>query len=185
MTLRVTFELSDKDIKHFQKEMRRVRAAAKDKSELEVIEAADALLQEVKKSKVPEFVNEWLDKLATLIAMLTDHEWDLPKKERERVHSALCYFSDPQDMIHDDIPGLGFLDDAIMVKLIVMELRHEIDAYEDFCRFRQEGYKHSPTKFSETNLVKRRVQLHERMRRRKGRRTKGGRGSKSPVGFWT
>ena len=185
MTLRVTFELSDKDLKHFRKEMRRVKAVAKNKTELEVIEGADDLLTEVRKRNVPEFVTEWLDKLATLIAMLTDREWDLPKRERDRVRSALCYFSDPQDLIHDDIPGLGFLDDAIMVKLLVRELRHEIDAYEDFCHFRQDGYKHSPKKFNETSLLKRKVQLHERIRRRKSRRGKDGRGSAPPVGFWT
>jgi hypothetical protein len=34
--------------------------------------------------------------------------------------------------------ALGFLDDAIMVELVVEELRNELEAYEDFRRFRSE-----------------------------------------------
>ena len=71
-----------------------------------------------------------------MIRMLTDHEWRLPQKDTVRVLNALAYFSEPEDLIPDHIPGLGFLDDAIMIELVVRELRHEIDAYEDFCDFR-------------------------------------------------
>jgi hypothetical protein len=50
--------------------------------------------------------------------------------------AALAYFADPQDMIPDNIPVLGYIDDAIMIELVVSELKHEIDAFEDFCRYR-------------------------------------------------
>ena len=50
-----------------------------------------------------------------------------------------AYFADPQDMIPDSIPVLGFIDDAIMIELLTAELRPEIDAYNDFCRYRKEA----------------------------------------------
>jgi uncharacterized membrane protein YkvA (DUF1232 family) len=53
------------------------------------------------------------------------------------VRCALVYFAVPGDAIPDDVPVLGFLDDAIMIELSARELQHEIDAYADFCEFRQ------------------------------------------------
>jgi uncharacterized membrane protein YkvA (DUF1232 family) len=63
-------------------------------------------------------------------------KWKLPEPDRARVVNSLAYFCEPDDLIPDDVPGLGFLDDAIMVELVVRELRHEIDAYQDFCSYR-------------------------------------------------
>ena len=42
---------------------------------------------------------------------------------RRRVLEALAYFADPSDLVPDQIPGLGLLDDAIMVELVAQELR--------------------------------------------------------------
>ena len=35
------------------------------------------------------------------------------------------------------MPGLGFLDDAIVIELLWLELRHELAAFEAFARFRR------------------------------------------------
>ena len=48
--------------------------------------------------------------------------------------SGLAYLCDPEDLIPDDIPGIGMLDDAVMIELVFRELRHELDAYQDFMR---------------------------------------------------
>ena len=55
-----------------------------------------------------------------------------------RVINALAYFANTQDLIPDDVPGLGYLDDAVMVDLVVRELASEIKAYTDFHKWRQE-----------------------------------------------
>jgi len=65
-------------------------------------------------------------------------------------------------MIPDRLPGIGYLDDAIMVELIAQELRHEISAYQDFCAFRA-------TKKGQDKLEARRDALQTRMRRRRRR----------------
>lgn len=179
MSLRITLELSPKDLKLLRKELKRAQAAAGDKTELQIIEAADEVLQKAKKLAVPGFVAERLDTLQTLINMLTDRQWLLPDKERGRVQKALLYFADPDDIIPDHVPGIGLLDDAIMIELIKRDLQPEIDAYIDFCKFRQGGGKRS--KPADQALAKRRTQLHERMRRRRRGRSGGG---GSPVGFF-
>lgn len=180
MSLRITLDLTDKDLKLLKREMKRAQSEASDMSELEVIQAADEVLQGAKKLDVPEFVAKHLVTLQDLIGMLTDRQWLLPDKERKRVQTALMYFANPEDIINDDIPVIGLLDDAIMIALIERELHHEIDAYRDFCAFRAKGGK---TKKSEdSKLAKRRSQLHERMRRR--RRSSRSHGDRGPVGFF-
>jgi uncharacterized membrane protein YkvA (DUF1232 family) len=74
-------------------------------------------------------------------------------------------------MVPDHIPGIGLLDDAIMIELVSQDLRHDVDAYQDFCKYREKelarrGARGGPPTQS-TYLETRRVQLHDRMRRRR------------------
>jgi uncharacterized membrane protein YkvA (DUF1232 family) len=133
--LKIALTIGDEDLKHFRGQMRKARAAAKEAGSEAVISAAEALLERVRLADAPEFVRDRLGKLATLIAMVKDERWAIPADIRKRVVGALAYFAQPQDMIPDDVPVLGFVDDAIMIELIVRELRHDIEAYQEFCRF--------------------------------------------------
>ena len=133
--LKIALTIGDEDLKHFRGEMRKARSAAREAGSETIIAAADELLEKVRLVDPPEFVRDRLGKLATLIAMVKDERWAIPRDVRTRVLDALAYFVQPQDMIPDDVPVLGFLDDAIMIELIVRELRHDIAAYEEFSRF--------------------------------------------------
>lgn len=137
MSMEITIDLSDSDLEHFRDQMARTRETYKDLSDSEIITQARDILEKMRDQAVPGFIEERVARLATLIDMVTDQGWNLEDPERGRVLAALAYFADPQDMIHDDIPGLGFLDDAIMIELICRELRHELRAYDDFCQYRQ------------------------------------------------
>jgi uncharacterized membrane protein YkvA (DUF1232 family) len=170
MGLRVTFDLDDDDLKHFRLIMREARSTAARVAPEEIVAAAEALLETIGDSGAPTFVLERLRKLRLMIDMLSDLEWRLPHREAGRVLNALAYFTEPEDLIPDNIPGLGFLDDAIMIELITRELKHEIEAYQDFCdyraRKRSEGGR--KTRVSREDwLESRRSELHRRMRRRK------------------
>jgi uncharacterized membrane protein YkvA (DUF1232 family) len=69
--------------------------------------------------------------------VIEDKDWEAPKKIRNQVVAALAYFSNPEDLIPDHIPVLGFLDDAIMIKFVEEEFKHELWAYRKFRRFRE------------------------------------------------
>lgn len=172
MSLSITFELSDTDLDHFRKVMRRGVEFAQSKSEEEVIKPAEELLGQIDEegTEMPDFVRERLKDLTVIIEMLRDEEWALPDDIRGRILSSIAYFSDPEDIIHDDIPGLGFLDDAIMVQLVVAELGHEIEAYREFCEYRTREEKRRGEDVSrEEWLSEKRKELHSRMRRRRRR----------------
>lgn len=183
MSLKITFELGESDLKHFRKMMQEAKSAVGEAGEEEIISATKELIEEVGHvdAKVPEFLTERLGHLRSMVGMLTDDEWRLPAPDRKRVVSALAYFAEPEDMIPDHIPGLGFLDDAIMIELVVRELKHEIQAYDDFCRYRTTEEKRRKSKGSDDDVTReewlsaRRKALHDRMRSRRSKdRRRGG-----------
>ena len=172
MSLRVSFELDEHDLKHFRLIMQDARRLAARIPPEDIVEAAEDLLKAVDGRRVPLFIGERLDKLRLMINMLADIEWRLPKQDAVRVLNALAYFTESEDLIPDHIPGLGFLDDAIMIELVVRELRHEIDAYHDFCDYRDRvrSNKGQLTHVSRDDwLDSRRQELQSRMRRRRKR----------------
>jgi uncharacterized membrane protein YkvA (DUF1232 family) len=92
------------------------------------------------------------------------------------------YFCDPEDLIPDHIPGIGFLDDAIYVELVIRELKAEIESYEEFCNFRIAEEKRrkdqglDPYVEREAWLSDKRAALHARMRKRRRSSGAGGGG---------
>jgi uncharacterized membrane protein YkvA (DUF1232 family) len=174
MSLRITFELEEKDLKFFRTQMNRAKKQAKEASEAEVLTKARKALEEARKSAVPMFVKERIEKIDALTRMLDDADWNLEGEERRNVISALSYFAEPEDIIPDHIPVLGFIDDAIMIELVVRELTHEIDAYTDFCNYRKTAPKGKDSR-AEWLEAKRRL-LFSRMRRRRQRSYSGSSG---------
>lgn len=169
MSLKVTFELEDKDLLYFKRSMKTARAKAVAAPEAKVIEQASAMITTVRREKVPTFVEERISKLASLIDMLGDDEWALPDADRKNVVAALAYFADPHDIIPDNVPVLGYIDDAIMIELVVKELKPVLDAFEDFMLYKSEekSRNRNPDVSREEWLAVKRRDLHSRMRRRR------------------
>ena len=195
MSFVINFELSDQDLEHFQAAMKSASDTAAGKSAEDIIAAAGKLLVEAQKTKVPDFIGERLLQLDALIAMVRDEGWALGEEDRQRVLSALVYFADPSDAIPDHVPVLGFLDDAIMIELCVRELQHELDAYEEFCEYREREARHrgeDPARVGRAGwLESRREELQDRMHRRRERtsgtgygRSSGWSSGKSYTGGW-
>ena len=170
MSLRISFELNEDDLKHFQLIMQEARQVASRLPPEDIVAAAEQLLAQVEESSAPGFIIDRLRNLKLMISMISDVEWRLPHQEAARVLNALAYFAEPEDLIPDHIPGLGFLDDAIMIELVVRELKHEIDAYRDFCNYREklrQEQGHAARISREGWLENRRKELQTRMRRRR------------------
>lgn len=183
MPLSINFELSDRDLEHFNNAIKAAAFTAGSKTAEEVTAAAGKLLESAGDMQLPDFIIERLDKLDALIAMLRDEGWALPDEDRQRVLSALVYFADPQDIIPDSVPVLGYFDDAIAIELCVRELKHELDAYEEFCDFRQNESERrglNPSAVGRADwLGARRDELQDRMHRQRTREMGTGYGSSS------
>lgn len=174
MPLDITFTLSDQDLDHFQQIVDRAKSALESRQSPEEIEkAARQLIADAQAADTPDFISQRLIKLETVINMAADEEWRLSEEERNRVLGALSYFTDPEDLIPDNIPGLGFLDDAIYVELVLRGLKAEIESYEEFCAYRSAEEKRraerglDPYVEREEWLADKRASLHSRMRKRR------------------
>lgn len=138
MPLEISFTLSDNDLKRFQEIVDKARSCVDcDERAAEIEAAARKLLAETDGADMPDFVASRMRKLGVVIDMINDEEWNLSAEERRQVVVALAYLCDPEDMIPDHVPGLGFLDDAIYAEIVLSELKNEIELYEEFCAFRQ------------------------------------------------
>ena len=169
MSLKLSIELEDKDLKYFRNAMRQAQSSAKQTPEASIIRDATAMIDTARANKVPAFVEARIAKLASLIDMLADEEWALAPADRKNVVAALAYFADPHDLIPDNVPVLGYIDDAIMIELVVKELKPIIDAFEDFMQYKREekSRNRNPDISREEWLEVKRQQLHLRMRRRR------------------
>jgi len=171
MGMKFSIELSDRDLRFFRDALKKSRYAVRDAEESEIIEAIGDVLTEIKSEEpLPDFVSKRIPQLESLIRMLQDDEWKLPNEARERLLATFVYFGDPEDILPDYIPVIGYLDDVIMIELVVRELQHVREAYDDFCDFRENYDKrdkgaHDPA-VRRDRIDRKRQQLHQRMKRR-------------------
>jgi len=175
--MQISFELSDRDLDFFRNALKQSREAVRDADENEIAEAIRDVLNEIRKNEpLPDFVSKRIPELESLISMLTDDEWQLPDKEREQLLATFVYFADPEDILPDNIPVIGYLDDVIIIELVVRELHHVRVAYDDFCKFREDFEKKHGTDIDPVirrdRLDRQRQQLHQRMHRRTSRQKK-------------
>ena len=171
MSMRLSFELTDRDLKYFRRALKQSRAAVRDADETDIIDAIRDVLADIRRNEpLPDFVASRLPQLDLMIQMLLDDEWRLPTAAREQLLATFVYFGDPEDILPDDIPVIGYLDDVIILELASRELVHVLDAYDDYCKYRDEfdsehGSEVDPA-IRRDRLDRRRQQLHQRMKRR-------------------
>jgi len=174
--MRITFELEPDDVARFHAALARARQLTQCADEVDVIDAAKYALDHMCAGAAPAYVRKRLVEVQRLILMLEDEAWALSEPERSDVIETLAYFSDPDDLIPDDVEVIGLLDDAIMLELLLRRLRSVLGAYADFCAFRNtlaamhvdSDRRHAHAR----QLADLRIKLQARMRRRRLRESK-------------
>jgi len=121
-----------------------------------------------------QLVGSFIDHFSTLenmLAMLTDSRWKLSNHDKHYVLSALQYFSDENDVIPDNIPVVGYLDDCIVINLVARKIKLELIAYNDFVKaakiYASNDEYYGVTEWDETK----KKEISSRLRHRRARRS--------------
>ena len=164
-SFKIAFSLDDGDVAYFRKLFRSARKHVEDHDVEQVVAAVRGLIERVRQArKTPHFVQESVEVLEDLIQMLKDPDYELPKAPRTEVLAALSYFANPEDLIPDQVPGLGFLDDAIMIKILENEFKHELWGYRQFRRFRMGAEQRPWTSVARQRLPQRLLDYRRKIR---------------------
>lgn len=137
MNSSIIIELDEQDQKQLSEIFQAARMEFEESDEGDILQACRRLLEDAQKAGAPQFVMSRLQRLEVLVHMVEDKDWQLPAEDVSRVIHALAYFANSEDLIPDDAPIVGYLDDAVMVDLVMRELVHEVQAYDSFCEFRE------------------------------------------------
>lgn len=134
---KISFNLDDADLAYFRAIFRAAKQNAIEVDRSKIEQGVRRLVSDVRSAKrAPSFVLEAVQTLEDLLHMLDDKDYAAPAPVHRSVLAALAYFGDPKDVIPDDVPMVGFLDDAIMIRLVEEDLKHELWGYRKFGKFR-------------------------------------------------
>ena len=171
MPLEITLTLTDEELERFQQSVDKGLDVVADDAVAQQVESSAAeLIGKARALELPVYITDRLFKLQVLIDMIRDEEWQLADEECRCIRSALYYFLDPDDVIPDNTPGIGLLDDAIYAEIVLRALRAEVHSYEEFCQYRTAEEDRRRSKGLDTHvgredwLADKRAVLHARMR---------------------
>jgi uncharacterized membrane protein YkvA (DUF1232 family) len=135
-----------------------------------VIENAMNTMKNLNRTQLCSSVINHFSTLENMLTMLTDSRWNLSNHDKHYVLSALQYFSDEDDVIPDNIPVVGYLDDCIVIDLVAVKIRSELIAYNDFVKaakiYASNDELYGVDEWSETK----KKEVSSRMRHRRSRR---------------
>ena len=194
--MKISFELEPGDIQRFHEALERAERRVACAEECDIVAAARHSLQTLPIETAPGYIRQRLLQVVELVQMLEDEAW-----AHLRVLESVCQKCDIDDELHhsnvvdygnggaasapsvlsmnwdrwtdqDDVAVIGLLDDAIMLELLLREIRHVVAAYDDFRRARDDlgAAADEAGRISRArDLARRRDQLQARMRRRRVR----------------
>jgi uncharacterized membrane protein YkvA (DUF1232 family) len=128
-------ELPDHAVRRFNALLARIDANAPAVSADQLVTLA-RWLQDQPQDQAVALLSERLGRAEHLRRMLNDADWEVDEETRERARMLISYLQEVDDLIPDDQPLVGHLDDALLVELAWPAFAGETQDYRDFCRFR-------------------------------------------------
>ena len=85
----------------------------------------------------PAYVRAHVATVHRMIDFVEHPEFSSERSARDAALGALSYFAEPQDLIPDEDPNFGLLDDAIVLDLAITRCGSAWQAFNEFVEFRR------------------------------------------------
>lgn len=108
--------------------------------------------------------------LESMIKMINDDTWTLSPQNIDLIHATIRYFVSDNDLIPDHIPGIGYIDDCIVIDNTLDAIEEELIEYKDFSRTRVVYAKNETFTLSDWHKVKDQESV-SRIRNRRNKRS--------------
>ena len=82
------------------------------------------------------YVLHQITSLESMINMIEDDSWQTDDDTKQQINATIRYFVDDSDVIPDHIPGIGYVDDCIVIDNTMDAIENTLLEYMDFCRTR-------------------------------------------------
>jgi len=128
MSQQYNLDLTEEVMTHFEK----ILLTQPIEKEVEIINSINNAIQRFKENNVDDYITSHLETLENMVQMISDKQWRMPTNEKQFLLSALQYFIDEDDIIPDNTPVIGLLDDCIMIDIVENKLKAKIQAYNEF-----------------------------------------------------
>jgi len=93
-------------------------------------------INEIRNTSTDGYVIDQLSSLQLMITMVEDTTWQISDEKRQKINATISYFISETDVIPDTIPGLGFIDDCIVIDSTMDYVEEDLLEFKDFCRAR-------------------------------------------------
>ncbi len=112
------FQLTEEDRQRYETQIKKIKLPLREELLTNVAEKLEAFLAE----ETPNiFEVSLLQNISKLYVLIRDQK-DVPAELLKRIGFALEYFVKNDDDIPDEIPGVGYMDDAVVVRWIVDQI---------------------------------------------------------------
>ncbi len=129
--------INESAISHFNDELQALNAGAPNVNRDQVASLV-RWLQTLPAETAVATINLRMTRVETLRRLLRDPNWEVSVEFAQRTRQLLDYVARFDDVIPDDVPLIGHLDDALLVELCWAKFTGEVQDYLDFCRFREQ-----------------------------------------------
>jgi uncharacterized membrane protein YkvA (DUF1232 family) len=163
----ITVDIDDKVKEHFNKFIEEHGTNI----DINDIKEAKQQMIEVRASTEDSYLLDQISALGTMIRMVEDEVWHVSDVNLSKINATIKYFVDEDDIIPDNIPGIGYLDDCIIIDNTADEIYDEIMEYKDFCKTRLVYAQDKNFTFEDWQKVKNQ-ELSSRVRNRMLRRSR-------------
>ena len=128
MSTEYSLNITEEVVRHFNE----ILNAPFRKNETDILTAVKNTIDELKSKEVEDYVANHIQPLEDLLKLIADKKWKMSKQEKAYVMSALQYFAEEHDVIPDNIPVVGYLDDCIVIDIVANKLKQQLNEHKQF-----------------------------------------------------